>query len=78
METAFIDVAVPALGEFLALLPPSVKIVGTGPFPHNYSAGGVCRFILDVSATGRAGGRWTAEISVTPFSKTATFGPEGK
>lgn len=71
-EFAVLDVAVELLAHIPAMLPGTIKIVGSAP-----STGGVVRLVLDVTHTGAKGGQWTATVEDDGRSRWITFGPNG-
>lgn len=73
MAGGWIDVAPECLSEFLASLPPTIKITGT--MSKHDDSSPVCRFSLEIIGSDAPWGQWTCVVAVTPTTKTVTFQP---
>ncbi len=68
---ARLDVAPELLGQLMAVLPGSIRIIGSEETNMN----GVVRLVLDVTGTGERGGYWSAIWKIEGSVVTITFGP---
>lgn len=69
MRVAYLDVAPELLGQFLALLPSTMRVIGSA------EARDVVRLAIDVTNTPHVGGPWIATVTIDGASLTAKFGP---
>lgn len=72
-EYARVDIAAEALPAALAMVPSTMKLVGSVVGPGG-AASGTVRLVFDVTHTDLPGGEWTGVFTVKGGTLTATWG----